>query len=227
MGAGDHGPAEVIAVPLRIDQTAAAVTTSDWSITLDEDSPNTGVSWGLPVVGSGEAFAHQVVTFSGAGAQTAVLEVGAELDDLNQELDEAITISLASNAEFDGPTHGSATNVGGGADPRATGSPPQTDRFSLTIRNVENVVVVPDDWALIPSGVQPGGKFRLLFITTNMIPATSGDIATYDAHVRGRAAAGHTAIRPYAQKFRAVGSTASVSARNHAGLTGGACPSTG
>ena len=224
VGAGDHGPAEVIAVPLRIDQTAAAVTTSDWSITLDADSPNTGVSLGLPVVGSGEAFAHQVVTFSGAGAQTAVLEVAAELDDLNQELDEAITISLASNAEFDGPTHGSATNVGGGADPRATGSPPQTDRFSLTIRNVENVVVVPDDWALIPSGVQPGGKFRLLFITTSFIPATSGDIATYDAHVRGQAAAGHTAIRPYAQKFRAVGSTASVSARNHAGLTGGGVP---
>ncbi len=133
VGAGDHGPAEVIAVPLRIDQSAAAVTTSDWSITLDEDSPNTGVSLGLPVVGSGEAFAHQVVTFSGAGAQTAVLEVAAELDDLNQELNEAITISLASNAEFDG-TLGSATNVGGGADPHTTGSPPQTARFSLTIR---------------------------------------------------------------------------------------------
>ncbi len=223
VGAGDHGPAEVIAVPLRIDQSAAAVTTSDWSITLDEDSPNTGVSLGLPVVGSGEAFAHQVVTFSGAGAQTAVLEVAAELDDLNQELNEAITISLASNAEFDG-TLGSATNVGGGADPHTTGSPPQTARFSLTIRNVENVVVVPDDWALIPSGVQPGGKFRLLFITTSFLPATSGDIATYDAHVRARAAAGHTAIRPYAQKFRVVGSTASVSARNHAGLTGGGVP---
>ncbi len=223
VGAGDHGPAEVIAVPLLIDQTDTAVTTSDWSITLDEDSPNTGVSLGLPVVGSGEAFAHQVVTFSGAGAQTAVLEVGAELDDLNQESNEAITISLASNADFDG-TLGSATNVGGGADPHTTGSPPQTSRFSLTIRNVENVVVVPDDWALIPSGVQPGGKFRLLFITTSFIPATSGDIATYDAFVRARAAAGHTAIRPYAQKFRVVGSTASVSARNHAGLTGGGVP---
>ncbi len=96
--------------------------------------------------------------------------------------------------------------------------------FIIPIRNVENVVVVPDDWALIPSGVQPGGKFRLLFITTSFLPATSGDIATYDAHVRARAAAGHTAIRPYAQKFRVVGSTASVSARNHAGLTGGGVP---
>ena len=53
VGAGDHGPAEVIAVPLRIDQGTTAVTTSDWSITLDADSPNTGVSLGLPVVGSG------------------------------------------------------------------------------------------------------------------------------------------------------------------------------
>ena len=134
VGAGDHGPAEVIAVPLRILQTEDAVTTSDWSITLDEDSPNTGVSLGSSVASSGGDFAHQVVTFSGAGAQTAVLKVAAE-DDSNQEPDEAITISLASNADFDGAEHGSATNVGGGADPRVTGSPPQTDRFSLTIRD--------------------------------------------------------------------------------------------
>ena len=134
VGAGDHGPAEVIAVPLRIDQSAAAVTTSDWSITLDADSPNTGVSLGSSVASSGGDFAHQVVTFSGAGAQTAVLKVAAE-GDSSQEPDEAITISLASNADFDGPTHGSATNVGGGADPHTTGSPPQTDRFSLTIRD--------------------------------------------------------------------------------------------
>ncbi len=132
VGAGDHGPAEVIAVPLRILQTGDAVTTSDWSITLDEDSPNTGVSLGSSVASSGGDFAHQVVTFSGAGAQTAVLKVAAE-DDSNQEPDEAITISLASNADFDGAEHGSATNVGGGADPHATG--PLTDRFSLTIRD--------------------------------------------------------------------------------------------
>ena len=135
VGAGDHGPAETIAVPLRILQTGDAVTTSDWSITLDADSPNTGVSLGSSVASSGGGdFAHQVVTFSGAGAQTAVLKVAAE-DDSSQEPDEAITISLASNAEFDGPAHGAATNVGGGADPHTTGSPPQTDRFSLTIRD--------------------------------------------------------------------------------------------
>ena len=133
VGAGDHGPAEVIAVPLRILQTGDAVTTSDWSITLDEDSPNTGVSLGSSVASSGGDFAHQVVTFSGAGAQTAVLKVAAE-NDSSQEPDEAITISLASNAEFDG-TLGSATNVGGGADPHTSDSPPQTDRFSLTIRD--------------------------------------------------------------------------------------------
>ena len=134
VGAGDHGPAEVIAVPLRILQTEDAVTTSDWSITLDEDSPNTGVSLGSSVASSGGDFAHQVVTFSGAGAQTAVLKVAAE-NDSGSEPDEAITISLASNADFDGPTHGSATNVGGGADPHVTGSPPETDRFMLTIRD--------------------------------------------------------------------------------------------
>ncbi|MCY3860848.1 MAG: hypothetical protein OXG67_02620, partial [bacterium] len=39
--------------------------------------------------------------------------------------------------------------------------------------------VVPADWALKPSGLGAGDRFRLLFRTTSRWAATATDIATY------------------------------------------------
>ena len=58
-------------------------------------------------------------------------------------------------------------------------------------------VGVPSDWALKPSGVAAGGKFRLLFITSTSYNATSSDINHYNRLVQARAAAGHASIRDY------------------------------
>ena len=81
-------------------------------------------------------------------------------------------------------------------------------------------VEVRSDWALKPSGVAAGGKFRLLFITSNGRRATSSNIADYNHDVQARAAAGHEAIRHYSAGFRAVGSTTSVDARDNTCSTG-------
>ena len=81
-------------------------------------------------------------------------------------------------------------------------------------------VAVPSDWALKPSGVAAGGKFRLLFITSQSYNATSRDINHYNRLVQGRAAAGHGSIRDYSTGFRVVGSTASVDARDNTCTTG-------
>ena len=81
-------------------------------------------------------------------------------------------------------------------------------------------VDVRSDWALKPSGVAAGGKFRLLFITSNARRATSSNIADYNRFVQDRAAAGHSAVRDYSAGFRAVGSTASVDARDNTCSTG-------
>ncbi len=83
---------------------------------------------------------------------------------------------------------------------------------------IVNVSVVPDNWSLKPSGVQPGEQFRLLFKTHNERDATSSAISTYDTFVRDRisgSSTGHAAIRQYAPTFRAVGSTPSVHAAWH------------
>ncbi len=83
----------------------------------------------------------------------------------------------------------------------------------------DNTYVVPHDWALNPDGVQPGDKFRLLFITWGLRGADSSNIADYDAHVQAAARGGHVAIRGHASAYKVVGSTQSVSARDHARLS--------
>ena len=87
--------------------------------------------------------------------------------------------------------------------------------------NADGSWTVPGDWALKPSGISAGGKFRLLFLTE---PRTATGIATYNGFVQAAAAGGHAAIRTYAGRFRAVGSTASISARDNTMTTGTGVP---
>ena len=84
--------------------------------------------------------------------------------------------------------------------------------------------VVPDDWPLKPSGLSAGDQFRLMFVTSTTRDASSTDIADYNSFVQGRAAAGHTSIQSYSAQFRALGSTATVDARDNASTTGTGVP---
>ncbi|MDE0135643.1 MAG: hypothetical protein OXM54_12465, partial [Acidimicrobiaceae bacterium] len=81
--------------------------------------------------------------------------------------------------------------------------------------NSDGSFTVPFDWPLKPPGVGGGDAFRLMFMTEDHRDATSADIDVYDAHVREAAREGHAAIRRYADKFRVVGSTSEVDARDH------------
>ncbi|MCA8974641.1 MAG: PEP-CTERM sorting domain-containing protein, partial [Planctomycetes bacterium] len=65
-----------------------------------------------------------------------------------------------------------------------------------------------------PAGLQPGDEYRVLFVTDSSRDATATDISTYDAFVTADA----TAVPFLASlntSWRAVGSTAAVSARDH------------
>ena len=79
---------------------------------------------------------------------------------------------------------------------------------------------MPSNWALTPSGLEEGDKFRLLFVTSSTRNAEATDIATYNRFVQDRAAAGHAKIRALGSGFRVVGSTASVDARDNTHTTG-------
>ena len=83
----------------------------------------------------------------------------------------------------------------------------------------QEVVEVPRGWSLTPSGISTGGKFRLLFATSGTRDARSSNIAHYNSFVQGRAAVGQSEIRPFSAKFKVVGSTASVDARDNTATT--------
>ncbi len=84
---------------------------------------------------------------------------------------------------------------------------------------------MPSGWALKPSGLNDGDKFRLLFVTTTSRNAASTDIATYNTFVQTAAKGGHAAISDSCGNlFKVVGSTATVDARDNAGLTGTGFP---
>ena len=91
----------------------------------------------------------------------------------------------------------------------------QADAQQTPTRNLDGSYTVPFDWALKPPESRGGQVFRLLFITDDWRDATSTDIGDYDTHVQVAARSGHPAIRPYADGFQVVGSTAAVDARDH------------
>ena len=72
---------------------------------------------------------------------------------------------------------------------------------------------IPADWSLKPDAVGAGGRFRLLFVSSTVRTGDSTDIADYNTHVQGAAAAGHADIQAFADEFTAVGSTATVNVR--------------
>ena len=81
---------------------------------------------------------------------------------------------------------------------------------------------VPNAWGLIPSGLSTGDQFRLLFIPSTGIDATSAAIADYNTHVQDAAAAAtaHADIQAHSATFRVVASTEAVDARDNTGTTG-------
>ena len=73
-----------------------------------------------------------------------------------------------------------------------------------------------EDWALTPSNLNAGDKFRLLFASSTTRDARAATNGVYDAFVEARAKAGHSAITDgCAGKFTALISTQGWSARQN------------
>ena len=117
---------ETIDVPLSMTGQA---TTGDWSLAKSSGgSLNTGVT--LRDTGT----STPKVRFSGAGAQTATLELTATQDN-SQENTETLNVALGSDSDFDSSSLG--TNVGGGADPHST-----NNDFDITLRDQVHTVSI-------------------------------------------------------------------------------------
>ncbi len=87
-------------------------------------------------------------------------------------------------------------------------------QVACSTANADGSYDVPFDWALKPSGLAAGTKFRLLFATSTRRNASATDIATYNTFVQTRAKAGHSAISDSCGNlFKVVGSTSAIDAR--------------
>ncbi len=108
--------------------------------------------------------------------------------------------------------------------PLWVGFAPEAAAQTTPMANADGSYTVPQNWALRPSAVNPGGRFRLMFRTTTRRNAVSANIADYNTHVQNDAADGHAAIRPYSSAFRVLASTTTVNARDNAMTTGTGVP---
>ena len=77
----------------------------------------------------------------------------------------------------------------------------------------------------MPSGLSHGDQYRIVFVTSTTIQATSSDISTYNAHVTAAAALNPdlAVIEGTVEQtttWTAIGSTSSVNARDNTGTTG-------
>ena len=80
-----------------------------------------------------------------------------------------------------------------------------------------HVEYVPLDWSLKPADIGPGERFRLIFLSSTKRNAASSDIETYNTFVQNQAAAGHANIQDHASRFKVVGCTQAVDARDNTG----------
>ena len=164
------------------------------------------------------------------GLNTFTAPVGATLD---AETEYAVVVEQAGSEPFfirgtDGNDQSSDEVSAGWAiqdnrwsrsrDARAWGSHALNPRIAVK-GAAGATVIVPVDWDLIPSGLDEGDSFRLLFLSSTKRDATTTDIADYNTFIQTRAAAGHTAIQAYANEFLVVGSTQDTDARDNTDTT--------
>ena len=113
---------ETIDVPLPIGGTG--VNTGDWNL-----AKKAGANAGISLLDTNSA--TPTVRFSGAGAQTATLELASIADGAGEGSGETYSIALGSNTQFDNDAD---TNVGGGADPHGA-----NNRFTVLVNDPRSI----------------------------------------------------------------------------------------
>ena len=187
---------ETVAVPLTV---RGATVDVDYTLAL---SPSTQAGVELSTVGP-QRSAQDPILYLSAPSSSATLRL-TPIDD-SDRTQPYVVIDYGTGRDV---PHGQ-----GGATLGTAGGGP----IGVTLVDDETGDVgVPANWGLVPSGLSVGDDFRLLFRTSTGRDATSGDIADYDAFIRGvLATGGHADILPYAGFFKVFAST-----RSSGGSTG-------
>ncbi len=89
-------------------------------------------------------------------------------------------------------------------------APQPAEAQTRPTRNADGSFTVPADWALKPSGLGAGDRFRLLFSsfgTRTYVQVRDGTVADFHKFVRDAAGSGHSALGVSAASFNAVVNT--------------------
>ena len=216
----------LLALALQPPAAQAQTVTDVWSATLDPGLFGTG--YGCNNAGTSKCSLTNILSddsFSYVGTTYSFTEIILGRDGvlkvvLDSTPSAATIFDLTLNVD-DSPFPLSSASLSGStltwAESGLTWTLTTDVMLTLTATTYapDDVVVVPRDWPLIPSGVEEGQQFRLLFLTSTFRQPSSTDIDVYNRFVQNRAAAGHEDIREYRSGFRVVGSTASVDARDN------------
>ena len=156
--------------------------------TLSDRSMRVAVSWAAPLYTGTSALTGYKVerATSPSGPWTQAHEIAAETTTLT---DTGLAVATTYYYRV------RAVNSEGDSAPSATVY--ATTYTAANIPGPPPGADVPFGWGLKPTGLAVGSKFRLLFISSTTRDAASADIADYNAHVQGAAAAGHADIRAY------------------------------
>ena len=142
------------------------------------------------------------------GADTSDYSLSANPVTINSgDTSATFTVTATDDDIYDGEGNDETLTLGFGTLPGGveTGTQNETE-VSLLDNDIE--------WGsdLLPDDAEIGDEFRLLFVTSGEVYPTSSDIDVYNQFVQDAAAGGHADIQDYSSLFRALASTASVSA---------------
>ena len=142
------------------------------------------------------------------GADTSDYSLSANPVTINSgDTSATFTVTATDDDIYDGEGNDETLTLGFGTLPGGveTGTQNETE-VSLLDNDIE--------WGsdLLPDDAEVGDEFRLLFVTSGEVYPTSSDIDVYNQFVQDAAAGGHADIQDYRSLFRALASTASVSA---------------
>ena len=196
---------ETVTVPLTVQ---GATVTTDYTFALN--GTNTGVT--LTTTGGTHTAQNPAVVFA-SGASSATLRLTPVNN--NDRTQPYVVIDYGTGSRV-------PSGSGGVTLTTPTGGP-----IGIVLVDDETGdIEVPETWALKPSAVSAGNKFRLMYMTSEGGAATSSDIDDYDEFVRiVGARGGHQHILPYIGFFKTFGNTRTTTAtsqnaaaRGHVGM---------
>ena len=168
-------------------------------------------------------FSHQWVRSANGSDNDITNATGSTYVITNADVDAAIKVRV-SFTDDDGYSETLTSNATTSVPvPAPIIVPPEEPQIAQAAGD-DGETLVLDTWSLIPSGLNGGDSFRLLFLSSTTRNGSSSSIGTYNTFVQNRATAGHDGLADYASQFKVVGSTADTDARDNTETTGAGVP---